>query len=95
MTVYIDELRQWPTSIRCFKAGSCHMFADSIDELHAFAKQIGLKRGWFQDERHPHYDLTPARRERALALGATETTTREFLSRSRANGAFLLRALRR
>ncbi len=81
MTVFVDEIRQWPTTIRCFKDGSCHMFADSLDELHAFAKVLGLKRGWFQDERHPHYDLTPVRRAKAVAHGATEISTREWLTR--------------
>lgn len=25
MTVYVDELVRYPTKIRCFQAGSCHM----------------------------------------------------------------------
>lgn len=71
MTVYVDELRQWPTRIRCFKPGSCHLMADTLDELHAFAARLGLKRAWFQDHRlHPHYDLTASKRARALELGA-------------------------
>lgn len=33
-----------------------HLVSDkSHRELHAFAKKIGLKREWFQDD---HYDLT-------------------------------------
>lgn len=80
MTVYVDEFRRWPTGIRCFKNGSCHLTADSDDELHAFAAKLGLRREWFQP--HPllnHYDLTPARREHAVRLGAVEVTTRERL----------------
>ena len=30
---------------------------NDIDELHAFAEKIGLKREWFQDKRNPHYDI--------------------------------------
>lgn len=71
MTVYVDELRVWPTRIACFRAGSCHLTADTLDELHAFAARIGLRRAWAQlDGRVPHYDLTAGRREAALAAGA-------------------------
>ncbi len=37
-----------------------HMITDGIlDELHIFAKEIGLKREWFQDKGwYSHYDLT-------------------------------------
>jgi hypothetical protein len=77
VTVYVDELRVWPTSIRCFKAGSCHLTADSVEELHAFAAAIGLRLEWFQDGRIPHYDLTESRRTRALELGASFVPAKE------------------
>jgi len=48
----------------------CHMTANSMAELHAFADQIGLKRAWFHGGRVPHYDLAPEFRARALAAGA-------------------------
>lgn len=81
MTVYVDQIQQWPTTIRCFKGGSCHLWADTLDELHAFAARIGLKRGWFQEHRiMPHYDLTPARRERALAAGAQEASAKRWIA---------------
>lgn len=49
-----------------------HLVSDtSLEELHQFARSIGLKRKWFQDGRHPHYDLTTTRaRNRALDAGA-------------------------
>lgn len=77
MTVYVDEIRRWPTKIRCFKAGGCHLMADTLEELHAFAAQLGLRRSWFQPRSSPHYDLTPSRREAALALGAVFVPARE------------------
>jgi hypothetical protein len=67
----VDELQVWPTKIRCFKNGSAHLTADTLEELHAFAKRLGLKREWFQEHwSAPHYDLTPGKRARALELGA-------------------------
>ncbi|GAH44695.1 unnamed protein product [marine sediment metagenome] len=39
-----------------------HLVGDTLQELHDFAKFIGLKREWFQDHpRHPHYDITTSR----------------------------------
>lgn len=77
MSVYIDHLQPCPR-----RAGftgwrwnqSCHLFADSLEELHAFARRIGLRRSWFQTSRGglPHYDLNPGRRAVALRHGATE-----------------------
>ena len=51
------------------------MYADTVEELHAFARKIGLRREWFQNKpRLPHYDLNKSRREAAVRLGAVETT---------------------
>ena len=47
-----------------------HLTADTLDELHQFAKSIGLKREWFQDHRHPHYDLKGSKRRAAIDAGA-------------------------
>lgn len=73
MAVYVDWVQRMPTTIRCFKPGFCHLMADTEQELHDFAKRLGLRREWFQPrERHPHYDLTLRRREVAIRLGAIE-----------------------
>ena len=32
MTVYVDQIQNWPTTIACFRGGSCHLTADSLDE---------------------------------------------------------------
>lgn len=85
MSVRVDELKRWPTRIRCFAQGSCHLTADSDDELHAFAARLGMRREWFQP--HPllnHYDLTPKRRARALQLGATIVPMRDQLRKRKA-----------
>jgi hypothetical protein len=83
--IMVDELTQFPTSVACFKSGSCHLATDGpIEELHSFAKKIGLRREWFQEHRlAPHYDLTPRRRARALRAGAVEVSAREQARRRR------------
>ncbi|MEJ7730498.1 MAG: DUF4031 domain-containing protein [Polyangiaceae bacterium] len=80
MTIMVDELQVWPhAQHRCFKAGSCHLTTDGdLEELHAFAARIGMRRAWFQDHpTAPHYDLTPAKRAAAVAAGAVEVSGRE------------------
>jgi hypothetical protein len=77
---YIDPL------MKCIPNGqfrwneSCHMWADTVEELHAFASRIGLRRAWFQMSRGarrlPHYDLNPSRRAKAIAAGAIELDRR-------------------
>jgi hypothetical protein len=58
----------------------CHLWADSIQELQAFARSLRLKSAWFQDKPgFPHYDLTPAKRRLALMMGAHCGDLKEFL----------------
>ena len=70
--IYIDPLRPCIPNKNWKWDYSCHLFADSIDELHEFAKKIGMRRSWFQEKRLPHYDLTAKRRQVAVGLGAIE-----------------------
>ena len=71
MTVYVDELRLYPNAWGPFLKGSCHLTADTLEELHRFAQRIGLRRSWFQNHRVcAHYDLTPLKRHEALMAGA-------------------------
>lgn len=75
----VDELAVWPGARPPFHRGSCHLTTDGpLEELHAFALRIGLKRSWFQ-EHHiaPHYDLTPGKRRAAILEGAVEVSARE------------------
>lgn len=87
--ILVDELRRWPTTLRCFRAGSCHLTTDGpLAELHAFARRVGLRREWFQDHHlAPHYDLTAARRSLAVRLGAVEVSAREQCLRRRRGAA--------
>lgn len=63
--------KNWPYD------SAAHLFADDIEELHEFAKCLGLKRGWFQSNNVPHYDLTNNKRIQALKLGAVPITVRQ------------------
>jgi hypothetical protein len=48
MAVYVDGLMAC-VPIRMWQwTEVCHLFADREDELHGFAKMLGLKREWFR-----------------------------------------------
>lgn len=66
MPVYVDNVRiRWRGRIWC------HLVADELTELHEFAKRLGLRREWFQENAsYPHYDVTVESRDLALTLGA-------------------------
>lgn len=88
LTIYVDPLayaRQRVVGVRVDYW--CHMATDSADleELHRFAQSIGLKREWFHNSglTVPHYDLTPNKRERAVAAGAVEVSAKELFSECR------------
>lgn len=66
MAVYVDdELIPWRGKLWC------HLVADTLPELHAFARKLGLRQAWFQaNAAYPHYDVTISVRDRALSMGA-------------------------
>ena len=65
MTVYVDDAVTWWRSQRW-----AHLMADTLQELHAMAAQLGLPRRAFQDKPSgAHYDVTVEMREQALQLG--------------------------
>lgn len=76
MSVYVDQLFTTPRSRRWRHDSACHLMADTLAELHAFAARIGLKRCWFQGD---HYDLTEGRRAAAVQAGAVEVTARQLV----------------
>lgn len=71
MTVYVDDVRH---SFR--RMIMCHLWADDVNELHAFAASLGLRREWFQcppAASWNHYDISLTVKARALAAGAVLT----------------------
>lgn len=84
MSVYVDPLREYGGSAAFRWKTSCHMYADTPEELHTMAARIGMRRSWFQNTRgFPHYDLVTARRAHAVRLGAVEQSLREMVNYSR------------
>lgn len=78
--VYVDPLMDHGWILRSTQVKSCHLFADTVEELHTFALKIGMRIEWFQNRPDlPHYDLTPDRRARAVRAGALEVTRRELV----------------
>lgn len=75
MTVYVDDMRK-PARVGRLAARWSHMFADTTDELVAFATSLGLREQWIQkaDTHREHFDLTDRVRSRALSLGAVPIT---------------------
>ena len=53
--------------------GWSHLFADSVPELHAFARKFSVKRHWYHNRRgryQPHYDVRSFRVPAMVAAGA-------------------------
>ena len=79
MAVLVDEA-VWPWR----GARWAHLVSDdSVDELHAFARRLGLRRMAFQGD---HYDVSTDVRQRALDLGAEPVRGRDLVRRLRAAG---------
>jgi hypothetical protein len=83
--IYVDELQNLVPKSRAagrYGARWCHLMTDygaDLEPLHRLAQSIGLKREWFQSHPlHPHYDLTPAMRIKAIQAGALEKTALEL-----------------
>jgi len=88
MAIYVDvQFTATPRNDQARRHGNqwCHLLCDeNLDELHAFAKSIGLKREYFQRSVVPHYDLTPSKRAKAVKAGAVEKSHLDLNSLKRA-----------
>lgn len=75
MAVYVDPPGSAPGRIGRV-VFTCHMLADTVDELVEFAAGIGLRRAWLQGMDKPagipHFDLTAGKRAQAIAAGAQD-----------------------
>ena len=62
--------------------GYSHLVADTIENLHMFAGQIGLKKHWFENKKgknRPHYDIRGNLIKKALENGAKQVSRRELV----------------
>lgn len=82
MSCYVEPLINYG-----WKLGpSCHLIADTEEELHTMATKIGMKRAWFQHSKGremPHYDLVASKRAAAVKAGAIEITRNELGEKAR------------
>jgi hypothetical protein len=79
VTLYIDP-PNWPGHGRMWS----HLVSDhSYEELHRFARELGLPRRAFDRD---HYDLPAGRYADALAAGATGIGSKELVARLTAAG---------
>lgn len=78
--IYVDMLVRYGWVMRGRSIASCHLLADSVEELVEFAKGIGMKERWLQKSVSGtwHFDLTSKRRDAAVLNGAKELTRREL-----------------
>jgi hypothetical protein len=89
MAVYVDDA-SIPATVPNGRARHTsrwsHLFADTQDELHAFAERLGLRRSYFQPGKPRgdgspspfwHYDVTAGKRQQALRLGAQPVAWRD------------------
>lgn len=79
MAVYVDKL----TDYGWRHGPSCHLIADSVEELIEFAVSIGLRAEWYQPKSSPHFDLTEEGREVAVQRGAIELDNRSLVAKLR------------
>ena len=69
MAFYVDGLREHPG----WKWPSCHLTADSLQELLDVGASLGLKRRWMQRSaltKKLHFDITRKNRAAAIRMGA-------------------------
>lgn len=79
MAILVDDCI-WPWRDRLW----CHMVSDtSLDELHAFARWIGIPMRAFGGD---HYDITAEIRGVAVQEGAIEVSARQVIVALRAAG---------
>lgn len=85
MAVFVDAMRPCLGNRNWRHNASCHLLADTNEELHSFACIIGLGRSWFQEGLGslPHYDLSEDKRRLAIEQGALAVTNKQVIERIR------------
>src|SRR3977135_913253 len=99
MTVYVYQLEGQQAHPFTFNSPSpwYGLTADTADELHPLAEEIGLYRHFYRPFRSEgaevslvgHYDLNQGERERAVRNGAQPISTYQYKKRRRQKAAAL------
>lgn len=81
MPVYVDKLYNHGFKLYGVNKPSCHLFADSLEELYKFGDLLGLKRSWIHKSNMGiyHYDISNNKRKKAIKLGAIYLQKRHLL----------------
>ena len=76
MAIYVDR------SSVSFKGRKwCHLMADTLEELHAFAQQKGIDARLFhRDASYPHYDITLEMRSMVIEHGAIDADRKMIIA---------------
>jgi len=84
MAILIDSFMNGARGPYPFRHRRCgHLVSDaSLEELHLFSENLGMRREWFQRRSIPHYDLTGERYDLALTRGAELVSSRELVRRA-------------
>jgi hypothetical protein len=82
MGVYVDDMNlqaDVPNGDQAVRGKWSHLFADTPEELKAFAQKIELNPAWIQHEgtHQVHFDVTAGKRQQAITAGAEPVTWRE------------------
>lgn len=78
--IYVDDPKHARKGVKRPRKLYAHMVADSIEELHQFARDLNIKKHFFH--RHKgclHYDINSVQYLKARCLKAKHVTTRELL----------------
>ena len=57
-----------------------HLIADTLEELHAMAKALGINTIHFQNKpNQPHYDICQAKKKIAISMGVQEISDKQII----------------
>lgn len=96
MAIYVDDLVPTGRSGRWQFREGCHLFTDpgNLDDLHEFARSIGLRPNWLHDAIMPHYDIVESKRVYAISRGAIAVGRRRTVEIKLAWRAYRIEKLR-
>ena len=80
MSVYVDDFYKSPMG-QYGRMKMSHMVADTLSELRAMARMIGVQEKWIQYPENPnrcHFDICMSKRRLAIQKGAIPISCKEL-----------------